>query len=91
MRSTGTTGETDSSNCRSRGSGSSSNTQRLWQQHCEWQCSSCLDYELPDVTGQAGEAGAAGAFMERIGKFAHEHGIIKPAEFYANDRDHWGD
>ncbi|WIA14112.1 hypothetical protein OEZ85_002657 [Tetradesmus obliquus] len=49
------------------------------------------DYELPDVTGQAGEAGAAGAFMERIGKFAHEHGIIKPAEFYANDRDHWGD
>uniref|UniRef100_A0A383VG61 Uncharacterized protein n=1 Tax=Tetradesmus obliquus TaxID=3088 RepID=A0A383VG61_TETOB len=49
------------------------------------------DYELPDVTGQAGEAGAAGAFLERIGKFAHEHGIIKPAEFYANDRDHWVD
>jgi hypothetical protein len=37
---------------------------------------------VPDVTGQpGGKAGAAGAFMERIGKFAHEHGIIKPAEF----------
>lgn len=45
------------------------------------------DYELPDVPEQRPEGG----FMERIGRYAHEHSVIRPNELYENNKDNWGD
>ncbi len=50
------------------------------------------DYELPDIPSgnTTGNAGAEG-YMERIGRYAHEHGVIRPNELYEGKKDNWGD
>jgi hypothetical protein len=54
------------------------------------------EYELPDVTAQhpgstGSEGGAPNLHLERIGRYAQEHGMYRVDELYDDDRDHFGD
>lgn len=54
------------------------------------------EYELPDVTAQhpgstGSEGGAPNLHLERIGRYAQEHGMYRVDELYEDDRDHFGD
>jgi hypothetical protein len=53
------------------------------------------DYELPDITAQQGPAGSEGGVanlsLERIGRYAQEHGMYRVNELYEDDRDNFGD
>lgn len=53
------------------------------------------DYELPDITAQQGppgsEGGVANLSLERIGRYAQEHGMYRVNELYEDDRDNFGD
>jgi hypothetical protein len=48
------------------------------------------DYEPPEVDVDAGGA-ATNPMLERLGKYAREHGIARENELYEDDHDHYGD
>lgn len=52
------------------------------------------EYELPDITAHQGPHGSEGPTnlsLERIGRYAQEHGMYRVNELYDDDRDHFGD
>ena len=44
------------------------------------------DYEVPEGPGQP----EGGGVLERLGRYAQEHGVIRANELYEDDRDNWG-
>lgn len=53
------------------------------------------EYELPDITAHQGAHGSEGGVsnnsLERIGRYAQEHGMYRVNELYEDDRDNFGD
>jgi hypothetical protein len=49
------------------------------------------EYELPDVPAPGEMAGAGGTFLERVGRYALEHGMTRGGELWDDDRDRLGD
>lgn len=54
------------------------------------------EYELPDIVAAHGPAAGEGGVgvtnnsLERIGRYAQEHGMYRVNELYEDDRDNFG-
>jgi len=51
----------------------------------------CCALRLAFLCGRFHLQGHDGGFMDRIGRYAQEHGIIRANELYEDDKDNWGD